>query len=368
MEKIEGKLSPDNQIEQEPEHYLLQLANCEIPFHDILQELNIVDQVNFASTNTKMKRAVFENSQIMRKIKDNSCFDLDLFPNIPIKQEEIDALHRTFTNLNHLRVSLSRVNDNFLDSLRKFKYLEKLSVYVNARDIIYNQNGVYLNELSIKALYNTSETDVIHSLIRQIHGTQQISIWNGNVSVRTVDVLERRRLRKLKVHNSVIKNCFYFIRYLLSCRSLTHVRITSDNYIVNPYPIYITSDIISQLDNFRNLNWEYFSFTIDANIFVRYECLRYLKKLRKLDIYFCVQERTTNLEKLIYLVGSMKYVETTFIEYFNDTLITNREQFEACERKSYCYRSIILSLDKYIEIKSLNYDMIRLRPEYSFLE
>lgn len=349
------------------EHYFMRLGRCEIPLHDILFELNIIDQVKFASTNKKIRDCVIANSKIMREIQERGCFDLDLFPNLIITKNEIDIVHRTFENLKKLKIDMSFAKDTFFDEIRKFRKLEKISIFIGLGDHNYNRHRIYLKSVTIRAKFFTSDTDVIYSLLRQISGTKIISIYNGSVSLGLITLFETRKLRKLKIHNSTIKSCYYFEKYILQSTSLEHLKVTSEQYMMTPHPVIIMSDIINQLDKVE-LNLKYLSFTVDTCCLVKYDNLSYLTKLNKLEIYYSVQTQTLNLEKLIYITAKLEKVQTTFIEYFDKNQIFNRAMFDATERKSYYYKNIMESMDKHIEVRAINYDELRLEDGLSYLE
>lgn len=42
--------------------------------------------------------------------------------------------------------------------------------------------------------------------------------------------------------------------------------------------------------------------------------------------------------------------------------------FDACERKSYCIQNIINSTENYMEVRSLNYDDLRVEAELTLLD
>lgn len=356
-----------NQEEEKEEHYFMKLSRCEIPMHMILLELSLVDQVKFASTNSKIQECAKLHSQMLRGIDERSCFNLDVFPIIPIAKEEIDTVHRTFKDLKKLKIDMSFANDNFLDEIRVFKNLEKISIYMGIGDTNYNQYGAYLKSVTVKAKFIFADTDVIWSLMKQIKGTKTISIYNGTISLGLISLFEEQKLHKLKVHNAIIRSCFYFVKYLLEAKTLEHLKLTSENYMMTPHPIVIMSDVISQLDHYE-LNLKYLAFTVDTCCKVRYELLRCLKKLEKLEIYYSVQGQTLNIQKLINITSSMKNVETTFIEYFDKNQVFSRAMFDASEGKSHYFKNMIESMDKYMEVRSVDYEQLRLETESTFLD
>lgn len=365
--KLEKEEHDHQKSEQkEEEHYFEIMARHEIPLHKILIDLSLIDQVKFASTNKKIKECALTHSKILRNLEERSCFNLDLFPNMLITGMEIQTVHRTFENLTKLKIDMSFAGHSFLDEIRIFKNLKKISVYIGPGDHNYNQEGAYVEAVTIKAKFLSANTDVIYSLLRQIKGMKIVSIYNGYISLGLTRLLEIVKLRKLKIHNSCIKSCYYFIKFLLEAKTLEYLKITSDNYSITPEPTFVASDVISQLDT-HELNLKYLSFTVDTCCRVKYEHLVHLKKLEKLVIYYSVQNQTLNLEKLINIVESMENVEAIFIEFVDKCRLFNRAMFETTERKSYFFRNIIQSTNRYIEVREINFNELRLDPLLQFL-
>lgn len=369
MENVKLEKEEQDPLEtkqKEEEHYFEIMARHEIPLHKILFDLSLIDQVKFASTNTKIKECALTHSKILRNIEERSFFNLDLFPNMVIEREQIQTVHRTFGNLTKLKIDMAFAEHSFLDEIRIFKNLKKISVYIGLGDHNYNREGAYIEAVTIKAKFLNSNTDVIYSLMRQIKGMKVISLYNGNISLGLTRLMEIIKLRKLKIHNSSIKSCYYFIKFILEAKSLEYLKITSDNYGITPEPIFVASDIISQLNAYE-LNLKYFSFTVDTCCKVKYEYLVHLKKLQKLVIYYSVQNQTLNLAKLINVVEKMENVETIFIEFVDKCRLFNRAMFEATERKSYYFKNIIKSTSRYIEVREINFDELRQDPLLQYL-
>lgn len=252
------------------EHYLLSLGACQVPLKRILSDLTLIDQIKLTSSSKQIREAVKINSQSLRTIEEISSFNLDLFPEAIITKKEIDTLHRVFENMKKLKIDLTYAQNGFLDNIQKFNKLEKINVYLGQKDRNLNQHFLYIKSLTIKAKFNHSDTDVVYSLLNRIHGLKIISLYFGCISIRSTTLFDTRKLQKLKINNSRIKNCIYFIRYLLDSKSLEHVKITSSSYVAYPHPIYIMSDVIGQLNKFE-LNWNYLSFTVDTSCKIKYE-------------------------------------------------------------------------------------------------
>lgn len=353
--------------ERENEHFLVQLGVCQIPLKKILTDLNLIDQIKLASTSKQIREAVKLNSLSLRNIEQISSFNLDLFPNVGITKHEIDIIFRVFENMRKLKVDLSIADNGFLDNIGKFKKLQKISIYLEPNTRNLNKHFLYLQSITIKARFNHSDIDSIYFLLSHIHGIKTLSFYRGDISVKTTTLLETRKLQKLKIHNTTIKNCYYFIKYLLELRSLEHLKITSDSFLAYPHPIYIMSDIITQLDK-HELNLTFLAFTVDTSCKIKYENLKYLKNLRHMEVHYSVQDQTINIERIINTATSMKHVKTTFIEFFDTNRIFNKSMFDACERRSYCIQSIISSSETYMEIRSINYDELRLEAELAYLD
>lgn len=110
-------------------HYFLKLGHAHISLRLIMEKLDLIDAVQFASTNTQIRKLTIEATKTLQSKNRFGCFNLDLFLDIPVTKHDIETLHRTFPNLWKLQVSLNSVENYSLDKIQIFRKLRKLSVY-----------------------------------------------------------------------------------------------------------------------------------------------------------------------------------------------------------------------------------------------
>lgn len=342
-----------------PSHYFLKLGHAHIPLRLIMEKLDLIDAVQFASTNTQIRKLAIEASKVLQNKNRFGCFNLDLFPDIPVTLHNIETLHRTFPDLWKLKVSLSFVENYFLDKIQIFRQLKKLSVYLHSTDNNVNKGMALIESVTIRAKYFASDLDRIYLLLSQIQGTKTLSIYNGVLDTHTIYLLETRKLNTLKLHNVIIRNCYELIRCIISNKHLLKLKLTCDYHMLAPQCIMIASDIISRL-KYLSLELVDFSFTVDRTCRIKYDRLKYLKYLKRLTIYYTVQEKTSNIDYLIKVSTTMSNVKITFIEYFDSSRLITKDRFEQCKRISYCYKNIIETTAKHIEARSLDFEELRL--------
>lgn len=334
------------------------LGNMGIPLRAILSYLNIYDAINLASTNSLIRDHSVRESRSLTNIDRFNRFNLDLFPG-RISKEEIDAVYRVFPKLTKLRINMSFAEDHLLDELRKFEYLHKLSVYLDERDTNYNIDSIQIKAITCRIAYFNSSRDPLYSLLWQIRGTKILSLYNGEITTRTIILIETRDLETLKIHNSIIEKPNRLTEYLLRTTNLTYLKLTAENFLISPYPIIIANNFINGLTTNSQSSLKRFCFTLDQNRNIMYQNIRYLKNLRKLEIYYSVQLRGLNLDRIINIAGSLNEVEVIFIEYIEKYKLYNENIFQSICRKSYFYKSYIESMDKYMEVRALDYTNLR---------
>lgn len=325
-----------------------------VPLSIILSYLEPHDTINFASTNKIIKFYCLIESKNLARIEEKGQIDLDILPGYITKQE-IDAVHRIFPSLTKITISLSYAYDHLLDELSKFEKLNKLSIYLNETDNNYNIDGAIIREITCRMSYLTSNRDALYSLLWQIRGTKSLSLYNGEITRRMTLLIQTRELETLKIRNTIIELPTRLTSILLNSTSLIYLKLITNNYLTAPFPVIVANNFINGVLPRNRLILRKFCFTMDQNWNIAYQNLRLLRHLSKLEIYYSVQTRGLNLDRLIHIAGSLNYVEVTFIEFVERYKIFNRRTLEITRRKSEFYREVIESMDKYMEIKTVDY-------------
>lgn len=140
---------------------------------------------------------------------------------------------------------------------------------------------------------------------------------------------------------------------------LKYLKLTTDDYILTPFPCYILSNTVLNLFHERNIPISKLIFTINNSPPASYTNLRLLDNLQELKIYFSVQNNGSNLERLIYYMTSLRNVNITFIEFIERNKIRSETIFNSNMRKSYFYKNIIESIDESIMVIPIDYNSIR---------
>lgn len=142
--------------DEQTESWLETLGDYDIPMRMTIAHLNFIDVINLASTSQTMRTIVMQRSKSLQSIEKYGCFNLDLFHEIPITKTEIDTIYRIFPELRHLRIDLTFADNHLLDNIRKFKKLEKISVYLRSCDTNENKIGANIRSVTIRSKYYTS--------------------------------------------------------------------------------------------------------------------------------------------------------------------------------------------------------------------
>lgn len=358
---------PEQENEYEYEHYFIRFGYMGIPLSNIVSHLDLIDCMQFASTNREIRDFVVDASKSLKDIEEKGCVDLDRFPSTTIGREEIETVYRTFPNTKKLKISLCYASNHFLDELHKFKLLEKLSVHARCTDHNRNNKDITIRSVTIRGKYYVADSDAVYAFLNQIKGTKTISLKGGIITAKTIYLLQTRNLNKLKIHNSIVRNCFPLIRYILDSTYLTVLKLTSDNYVLAPQAIMVASDVITRLPYGKQLVLREFTFTVDLACRIPYENLIKLPMLEKLTLYYSVQERTHNIDKLIELATQWTHLEITFIEYFDKNRVLGRERFEILKRKSFYYKTIIETTGPHVRGKPMDFDLLRRDPQLIFI-
>lgn len=312
----------------------------------------------------EIKTTIIKNSTSLNNIVNFKAFNLDLFPDF-IGEKEIITIYRVFPDVQKLKVNLTFSHNGLLDNLRRFQKLRKLSFYLNTGDKNINRHTLSVKAITCKARFYKSDTDSIFAFITQFDSFKVFSIYGGNITIRIITLLELRKIVTLKIQNSIIRNGAYMIRTILNNNNLKYLSLRTDNYILSPYPVVVASDVISQLDNFK-LNLERLTFTVDPDCRIRYENLRHLTSLKKMNVYFSVQGNNLNISKLINIAEKLTNVKTIFIEYVEKHKIRGEGDLNLSEELSYYYKNIIESRNNFLEVTPINYKTYR-ETEYEHL-
>lgn len=147
----------------------------------------------------------------------------------------------------------------------------------------------------------------------------------------------------------------------MSNNELKNLTLISNDFSFNPHATIIMSEIICSLTSTNSLNVEKLKFTLDQSCKIKYKNLMLLKYLKKLYIYYNVQNETSNLDRLIGVILSIGKIQVTFREYMIpfpshsgnvDYLMSNfKYRSEICANK-------INLLGKNVEVYPLKYKNI----------
>lgn len=321
-----------------------------------IQELTTPNLIILVAKCKKMINQILQLKR-MKDLQNNRIFNLDTFPKL-ISPKEIEYIHLTIPEVEVLKGNLRFIKDHFFDALEKFQNLRKLHLYLNEDYRNYNDGLLSIESLTIRATYINAEHDVLFNLLKRFSWFRCISLYDGFLTTRSMALLEDQGLRELKLENVRLNNmkCNYLIKVILENRALKKLKLISFNYINNPHPVIAMSDIIGHLPHYE-LNIETLKFTLDQHKRIRYENLKYLKKLKKLTIFYNVLEETFNLEKAIIITSSLENVEVKFIEYaFSSTQPNTLELIAKAAAMSRYYVEFIQSMDNYIESFPIDYE------------
>lgn len=345
-------------MDTQPKIDILQLGFMNVPLRIILNHLSTPDAISLSSTNKKLRNLCIVECSKIKQITINESFDFDVLCR-NITQSEIDMIHRVFPKLRKISINLSKAENHFLDNIRKFQNLEKLTVQLETDDINHNRFGLNVKNITIKSKLYNSRADSIYNFLWQVRGTKTISVFNCHLGNKFISLIRTRNLKKFKIRDCLITNPISLTNAILDMNELNILQLTTRNLLISPFPCYVMSDIILNLIYQKNFPITKLTFTVDHNPSVTYSNLRYLKNLCELTIYYNIQNCNANLERLIYHSASLKNVSTTFIEFIESNKFFSRTTLNICERKSYYYRNIIESMDNYLAVIPLDYDRIR---------
>lgn len=342
--------------EEQVESHLVRLTDVELPFRKIISYLNTVELIQLAATNKYMKNIILRDSHLLRTINNIGCFNLDLFSNIPLTKSNIDSVHTVLPSLRHIKANVTFVMNNFFYNIRKFNNLEKLSLFIHDCDHRCDLGFINARSLTIRSRLSIVGVDFLADILESVNGVQKLSIYTATITERTVHSIITKRLTKLKLHDTFIRQCYPIIRYILENTQLTTVKLTTEKDH-GAAGIMIASDIITRLEHHR-LELTEFAFTVDSICKIPYENLARLTKLRKLQICFSVQANRFNLDKIISVVESLTHIQVTFIEYFDAWSCNNHTLFENYRNLSNQYMNTIRGIGNHVTLRKLDFDTI----------
>lgn len=147
-----------------------------------------------------------------------------------------------------------------------------------------------------------------------------------------------------------------FTEYILENQNLKNLQLTTSSQIFIPHPCATLNKILSSLPSYhRNIHIEKLTFTLNNDVRINFNNLKYFTQLKKLTIFYTVQNPNTNLDKIIYISTTLKTTDIIFKEFIEKSRIRNRKDIDTIEQKSYCYKNIIESIGNNIVIKPIDY-------------
>lgn len=283
----------------------------------IMVNLASPDWFNLADSDTNIRKYVLNSNRVIH-YKKLSTFNLDSFPQM-VGDEEMKCLYNAFPEVEKIIVGLSNCKGGILDSLRRFSNLKKVRFYLNSTDFNFSYKKLHVDSLSIKSKFKKSEYDVIYCLLMQMGSISKFSLTEGYLSKDMVEQLEKQKLIKFKLVDTKLEDrlCIPLINTIASNKTLKNLTLISNDFSFNPHPVIIMSELICSLPNIRQLNIEELKFTLDQFCKIKYENLKLLRRLRKLYVYYNVQNDMRNLEILINVIPAMPNIQVTFKEYIN---------------------------------------------------
>lgn len=333
---------------------LIDLGNHCIPLRKILFYLSVMEKINLASTNTQLRSLCIKESEALQRIENSGNLDISEFSCL-ISKSYIQAIVRTFPDLNSITAHLGNVDDHLLDELQKLEKLSEITLLVGEGHTNYNKHGLEISKVNIKAEYFQSTNDSTYSILWQIRSFRHLSILSGQISHRTILLMQTRNLIGLEIHNSIIHSANLLTNYILTNQYLKKLRLSTNNHTFAPHPCIVMNNILSLLPAYHEKMYiKDLIFTLDQDCRVCYSNLKYLKFLKNLTIFYTVQGNGINLEKVIHVCAELEHVTIKFVEFIEKYRILSKENLENIERKSYFYKNIIESMNN-IAIEPIDY-------------
>lgn len=223
------------------------LKDFENTFLPIIEHLSVYETIKLASTNQAIKKKLIENSSILKSILEFSCLNFNLFP-MDISHEEADMVYSVFPEVRKIRANLLFSNDRFFTNIAQFSKLDKLSVYAHAAYENTNSTSLPTKSVTIRSTFQKSKKDAIYNVLSSFPNIERFSLYNGNISEKTIQGLKRRELKILKIHNSIIEDGIGFVKLITQNDTLRYIKMTTDNYKKYPAPMIIMSEILKEIE------------------------------------------------------------------------------------------------------------------------
>lgn len=207
--------------------------------------------------------------------------------------------------------------DYVFDKLQELPNLRKLKIYLNSYDLNCNFQNLPIKSLSIKSKFRIVENDPIFYHLIQLNSITRISMTDGFISMKSLKRMEKYELEKFKLINTQLESrlCLQLVNMIKNNKQLKNLTVISKDYSTNPHAIIIMSEIISRLKRTDEWNVEILKFTLDQSCKIKYKNLMLLTKIRKMCVYYNVQNDIRNLDTLIDAILSMRNIHVTFKEY-----------------------------------------------------
>lgn len=291
------------------------LENSKRTMERLINRLTIPDWFFLANSHGKIKDDILRSNRVeqYRKLR---TFNLDTFPDM-IGVEEIDCLANTFPEVEKIVVGLANCDDGLLDNLQNLHSLKKIRFYMSASDLNCNYENLEIKSLSLKSKFKKSEFDPFFYLLLQFNSIETFSMTEGYLSKNTIKRLEGYKLTKLKLIDTHIDGnlCIPLVNMIKKNKELKNLTLISKDFTSNPYTVIVMSEIISSLPEIGSWDIEELKFTLDQSCKIKYKYLKKLKCLRKIYVFYNVQEDIGALGRLVDVILSMPNIRVTFREY-----------------------------------------------------
>lgn len=344
----------------------LQLAIMYPPMDTILFYLSIPDIIYLAAT-CKALNNYIKNTPRMKAFAAIKSFNLDTFPSFVGASETI-SVFKTLPDTEVMILNLSFSFNHIFDRLRKFQNLKKLKIFLNDDDFNINTYKLKIESLTVRTMYQQARSDPLLSLLRQLTCIKRLSIHGGFLSLKSIDLIAQNKLHELKLNQVAIRGHkhLYFVKVLLQNKYLKKLSLVTDCFIFKPCSLIIIGDMINQLPKTPNLNIEDLCFTLDQHCRIHYQNLKLLTSLRKLKIFFNVQENILNFYNLLEILSDLKHVDIILEEYLETSIYTRINNFSIIRENSQTlsahYTTLMKNAGNHITVNPVDYTTVIPRP------
>lgn len=216
--------------------------------------------------------------------------------------------------------------------------------------------------ITIRSNFTHSQQDAIFRLIERISHFKSFSLYNGYLSSKSLNILEDKKLKKLKLTNTVLEKSrrYYLVEIILQNKNLEKLILLNNTCPHIDCVRIIMNEITWRLNKRSTSNIKELTFTLNQDNRIPYENLKHLKKLKKLTIYYHTKDFPNNLDKIVTATTSCRNVEVTFIEYYNVHNTTGLlHSLDLAEMLSKECLQLIKLTNKNYKIKPFDYETIR---------